>query len=295
MYNIKIASEKIGVTPMTLRAWERRYGLSPSSRSDGGHRLYSNDDINKLLWIKKQMAEKGVPISRAVEMLKVQEENLKVENAVKDKNQTLIDPLFNALTAFKLEQAHSIVDYSFSLYHFGKVFEDLFFPLAVKIGDKWSEGEISIAQEHFATQFLLQRCYKMMDIFPVQSHLPKGIALCPVGEHHHLGLMMFTLFLRRKALGVLYLGPNTPMDGLGELIEEQQIQYAFLSVSGCNNDQPINLFIDDLKKNYPSISVVLGGRGTKSLGVMDGVTVLENTLDSWENWFQKNVIPVEKV
>ncbi|MEI5908481.1 MerR family transcriptional regulator [Bacillus spongiae] len=292
MYNIRIASEKVGVTPVTLRAWERRYGLAPSSRSEGGHRMYSNDDIRKLIWLKKQMNQKGISISKAVELLSKQEERMSVEQKMIQKDQEIIDPLFNALTSFELNQAHSIVDYSFSVYHFDRVFEKLFYPLATRIGNEWAVGNITVAQEHFASQFLLQRCFKIMDIFPIQPQLPKAIAFCPEGEHHHLGLTIFTLFLRKKGLCVLYLGPNTPEDGLDELIEEQQIQYVCLSITSSNDDKSLISFIEKLKNKHSSLQFILGGKGTQQLDKSDNYKVLDHKLESWEQWFQEDILPV---
>ncbi|OEH93031.1 MerR family transcriptional regulator [Bacillus solimangrovi] len=291
MYNIRIASEKVGVTPVTLRAWERRYGLLPSSRSEGGHRMYSKDDINKLIWLKKKMDQEGISISRAVELLSDKEEKESVEYVMKQKYQEIIDPLFDALISFNLDKAHSIVDYSFSLYHFERVFETLFYPLAIRVGDEWAKGNITVAQEHFASQFLLQRCYKIMDILPIQPQLPKVVALCPEGEHHHLGLMMFTLFLRKNGLCVLYLGPNTPEEGLDELFEEQQIQFVCMSITSVTGDEEIMSFIKNLKDKHSSIQFILGGQRAQQLEKSDYYKVLDHKLETWEQWFKEDVMP----
>ena len=46
--NLKAVSVETGLSPATLRAWERRYGLVKPERSLGGHRLYSEHDIEVL-------------------------------------------------------------------------------------------------------------------------------------------------------------------------------------------------------------------------------------------------------
>ena len=53
--------------PDTLRAWERRYGLPQPKRTAGGHRLYSQRDIDTLKWLVARQNE-GMSISRAVEL-----------------------------------------------------------------------------------------------------------------------------------------------------------------------------------------------------------------------------------
>ena len=68
VYNIKAVSRLVGLLPVTLRAWERRYGLPLPQRGDQGYRLYSDYDLNTLRWIKIQL-ETGLSISRVVEYL----------------------------------------------------------------------------------------------------------------------------------------------------------------------------------------------------------------------------------
>ena len=45
-FNLKAVVQQTGIKPDTLRAWERRYGLPTPERSSGGHRLYSQDDVD---------------------------------------------------------------------------------------------------------------------------------------------------------------------------------------------------------------------------------------------------------
>lgn len=60
-YSIGEFARLSGITATTLRAWQRRYGLLKPERTDGGHRLYSDEDVQQALkildWVKK-----GVPI-----------------------------------------------------------------------------------------------------------------------------------------------------------------------------------------------------------------------------------------
>ncbi|MBK7217041.1 MAG: MerR family transcriptional regulator [Candidatus Promineofilum sp.] len=66
-YNPKAVVRETGLKPDTLRAWERRYGVPEPDRSGGGHRLYSQQDINTLKWLLARQRE-GMSISRAVSL-----------------------------------------------------------------------------------------------------------------------------------------------------------------------------------------------------------------------------------
>src|ERR1043165_1858873 len=64
---LKVVLKETGLGADTLRAWERRYGLPVPNRSAGGHRLYSQRDIETIKWLMKRQAE-GLSISRAVDL-----------------------------------------------------------------------------------------------------------------------------------------------------------------------------------------------------------------------------------
>src|SRR5215212_1390860 len=66
-FNLKVVLKETGIAADTLRAWERRYGLPMPQRSAGGHRLYSQRDIEIIKWLMKRQ-EAGLSISRAVDL-----------------------------------------------------------------------------------------------------------------------------------------------------------------------------------------------------------------------------------
>ncbi|MBK8933765.1 MAG: MerR family transcriptional regulator [Chloroflexi bacterium] len=66
-FNLKAVVQETGIKPDTLRAWERRYGLPQPDRTSGGHRLYSQYDIDMLKWLLARQ-EEGLSISRAVDL-----------------------------------------------------------------------------------------------------------------------------------------------------------------------------------------------------------------------------------
>lgn len=74
-YAISEVSEKTGVNTVTLRAWQRRYGLLNPTRTEKGHRLYSDSDIEKiqaiLVWL-----DKGVSIGKVKPLLEQSPSNV---------------------------------------------------------------------------------------------------------------------------------------------------------------------------------------------------------------------------
>src|SRR3990172_9302443 len=66
-FNLKAVLKETGIAANTLRAWERRYGLPMPERTPGGHRLYSQRDIETIKWLMAKQRE-GLSISRAVDL-----------------------------------------------------------------------------------------------------------------------------------------------------------------------------------------------------------------------------------
>src|SRR5512136_3331090 len=67
--NLKAVVRETGLKPDTIRAWERRYGIPKPPRTTGGHRLYSQRDIDLLKWMNARQHE-GMSISRIVDLWK---------------------------------------------------------------------------------------------------------------------------------------------------------------------------------------------------------------------------------
>ncbi|RWR02121.1 transcriptional regulator [[Pantoea] beijingensis] len=67
-YSIGEVAERSGINPVTLRAWQRRYGLLKPQRTEGGHRLFDEDDIRRIEEIKRWI-ESGVPVGKVKVLL----------------------------------------------------------------------------------------------------------------------------------------------------------------------------------------------------------------------------------
>jgi DNA-binding transcriptional MerR regulator len=68
LFPIRVVAQLTGINAVTVRAWERRYGLVRPERTPGGHRLYSRADVDRLRSAAGLVAQ-GMPISRAARLL----------------------------------------------------------------------------------------------------------------------------------------------------------------------------------------------------------------------------------
>ncbi|UQX11382.1 MerR family transcriptional regulator [Candidatus Mycobacterium methanotrophicum] len=78
VYGISVASELSGVGPQTLRLYER-WGLLTPSRTQGGTRRYSDDDLERLQRIS-ELVDQGINLAGVVQILELEDKNSQLES-----------------------------------------------------------------------------------------------------------------------------------------------------------------------------------------------------------------------
>jgi methanogenic corrinoid protein MtbC1 len=202
LLNIAALSRRTGVAPDTLRKWEQRYGVLQPTRTVGGQRRYSEQDIQRVEWLRDRLGE-GWRIGEAARVL--QETGAPPLSEAPDLREALVaaalgdDP---AQTSATLDQALNVLPLQQAL-------DEVIAPTLHAIGDAWHRGEISIAQEHALTAKVRIRLDRLLSD-PRGAARGTAVLACAPGEQHDVGLLMAAVALRADGWRVEYLGPNTP-------------------------------------------------------------------------------------
>lgn len=269
VYNIKAVSRLLGLLPVTLRAWERRYGLPSPQRGNQGYRLYSEYDLRTLRWLKTQI-EAGMSISRAVEYLHdlrmnsrdPAEESLNLPPAEQAASITALAVQFKAaLIHFDEPAALEAMRRAFTMYTVDQVLIQVVQPTLISIGDAWHRGELPIALEHYATQFCMQHLMGMLSGAMPPYHNGVIVAACAPGEMHQIGLLMLVVMLRWRGWDVKYLGPDLKLERLEEALTPLHPRILLFTATRAESaaalaDLPATL----LKFPQPHPIVILGGQ-----------------------------------
>ncbi|MFA9555684.1 MerR family transcriptional regulator [Evansella sp. AB-rgal1] len=298
MYNIKAVSKMLDMPTVTIRSWENRYNAVIPKRTDSGHRVYTEEDIEDLKWIKKQLDEKGLKVSQSVKLLHKMKKDTK-EIITKEDISTApkeaflytgvhIKKIYEAVKNGDAESCNTLLDLCFSQFHYREVFFSIVPPLMQQVGDDWENGKLSVAHEHMISNIVYQRFSHFFRIFPISPKLPKVIALCPTGEDHQLGLLLFSLFLRENGFEVIYLGPNTPLEGLREIMEQQDVKLVCFSISKPILNTTVENFISEMIKYNDSLQFIIGGTGVKETNTVDtkNKCYLSPNYHDWEDWLK---------
>ena len=262
MFNTKAVARETGVPADTFRAWERRYGMPRPQRTAGGHRLYSEQDIAIIRWLRDR-TEDGVNISHAVMLLSnlLDTPAAELVNNNEVRAITLLAGEFvQALVAFDLAWAERLLSEAFSVYPFEHVLIDLIQPAMVEIGACWQRGEINVVIEHFATQFVRRKLGGLMNMFEGDARRGPIVLGCAPSELHDLGAMMSSLFLMRRGWNVVYLGAQVPLVDLIETARSVNPLLVCLSASTIETAREIITVADSLREACPNIPFGYGGR-----------------------------------
>jgi MerR family transcriptional regulator, light-induced transcriptional regulator len=278
VYNIKAVSRLVGLIPVTLRAWERRYGLPNPSRGDQGYRLYSEHDVLTLRWLKAQI-ESGLSIGRAVEYLNelrsggfdpaaeaIYQPQIAVNPSSSPSIDSLADGLLFALVHFAEPSASEIMRRAFAMYSIDQVLQQVVQPTLVTLGEAWHRGELPIAVEHFATQYCMQNLMSMLAAAAPPSHPGVIVAACAPGELHQIGLLMLVVMLRWRGWDVKYLGPDLPLEQFEVALLPIRPQILLFSANRLETAQRLASLPDILAKlPPPRPMVVLGGQAFQQM------------------------------
>ena len=197
-------ARRVGVNPELLRAWERRYGLLQPIRTEGGFRLYTGEDAERVEQMKRALAEGLSAAEAARRALASGRPN---EAALEHARGRLLA----AAHTYDEGAMHSILDEALAGFALETVLRELILPVLRGIGDEWARGELEVGEEHFATTVIRERLLALSRLWS-RGGGPLVILACAPGERHDIGLIAFGLVLRSHGWRIFFLGADTPVE-----------------------------------------------------------------------------------
>jgi DNA-binding transcriptional MerR regulator len=210
-------SRRVGVSEHVLRAWESRYGLVEPVRSAGGFRLYSDDDERRIRRMQFHLG-RGLRAAEAARAAIADSKPPAVSSTPAQRVRAEQPELFAlradlraALDALDEPTAQAVLDRLLADYTLATALRDVILPYLQDVGDRWAAGELTVIQEHFASNVIGGRLAALARGWGTGSG-PRAVLACPPGELHDLPLLIFGIVLNRQGWRVQFLGANTPID-----------------------------------------------------------------------------------
>lgn len=225
LFPIREVARLTGVNPVTLRAWERRYGLIQPIRTESGHRLYSRTDVETvhriLDWI-----ERGVSVSKVGKILArdeppVDAASVAPAGAEQEWSQWQ-QQLRTAVGAFDDRQLDRLYGQIYAAYPVAVVFQDILMPLWQQL--LRHQGLFGQTSEWlFFDGFLRSRTWKRLQT-GCATAAPRVLLAAIAGECRELELLVAGLLMSGDELAVKVLAVGQPMDELTLVCEKTKPQ-----------------------------------------------------------------------
>lgn len=226
LFPIREVARLTGINPVTLRAWERRYGLIQPVRTESGHRLYSQadiDDVRSILgWI-----ERGVAVSKVGKILarnqatQQQAPSAQAPGTQADWKQWQVQ-LRQAVKAFDERRLEQVYGQVFASYPLVVVFQDILMPVW---HDLCAAGEAFGAQSEwlFLDGFLRARALQRLQLAREQQEVSVVLAAMP-GHCRELELLVAALMLGSSEVVIRVLAVGQPLEELSLVCERMAPQ-----------------------------------------------------------------------
>ena len=265
-------SRRTGVSETTLRAWERRYALLRPERSEGGFRLYADDDVARVRSMREHLG-RGVSAAEAARLALDEPATSGVGPA-----EGLANELAAAFDALDDIAAQTALDRTLATLTVEGALREVLLPVMRDVGSGWEDDQAVIAREHFATNLVRGRLLALARGWDLGGG-PRALLACGPDEQHDLGLIAFGLALRSRGWRITYLGPSTP---LATLTEAARVTEPALVALSASLEQRLEGAEAELVELASSVRLALGGPGaTAELAARVGAELLaQDPLDA---------------
>ena len=273
IHSIAAASQRTGLPQDLLRAWERRYQAVCPERSQGGRRLYTSGDLDRLLLLKQAIA-KGHRIGALASL-----QNQELEELVRQSDRSLpqfaqgttggsefdaehhLKEMIQAVQSAQANALSDLLDAGSVGLSLPRLLDSLILPLIEWIGVNWHEGELRVSQEHMATAVLRTFLGNLLARRRAAPGAPCIVAATPSGQRHELGALLVGLTAQEAGWEVCYLGPDLPAEEIAAMVHACSAQAVALSISAQTGSPQLPGELNRLLQLLPPhVKLYLGGR-----------------------------------
>lgn len=224
-FTIKTVQKRTNIKPVTLRAWERRYELLTPTRLSNGYRLYSERDIQLLLWVQRKL-ESGISISQVVQQLKhLQSRGQWPETVQKITPEAprqrpprpareYAEIMFGAMVSNNEKRATTLLDEVQKYFDLTTIFQEVLLPSLELLDEAWYRGEILLASVHMAQDYVKAKLMNIMHNLPIVKEGTLILVGLGPDDTSELKSLMLAILLRQQGYLVEYLGPDLQVDDL---------------------------------------------------------------------------------
>jgi methanogenic corrinoid protein MtbC1 len=265
LYPIRAVVKLTGVNPATIDSWERRHGaLKPKHGVHG--RLYSEQEVQRIRWLRDAIA-KGHHIRH---LAKREDEHLRslaeLPSSAAATDAIKLAPLLEMVAEFDYSSAERELSRLAAATAYPRdIVHEIALPLMRITGERWHEGDFTIAQEHMVTALLTGMLASMLRLYGNPKPAAKVLMATPEHEHHGFGVLAAAMLTAAKGLGALHLGTNLPANEIVLAARSTDADAVLLGVCGANTERVIQAMQEIRKGANSRTQLWIGGSADETL------------------------------
>ncbi|MBB1472204.1 MerR family transcriptional regulator [Luteimonas sp. MC1782] len=283
MFPVKAAAELSGLTPETLRAWERRHAAVVPHRDDKGRRLYDSAMVERLARLHR-LTDRGHPIRDLAALADDALDRLLEEgrHTAYGGVEALPERMLDAIAEYQVDVFDRDLAVAITTLPLPVLMARVVTPLLREVGVRWADGRLAIAQERLVSSLLRARLLSVLNQ-QARGSRPRVLFATLPGERHELGLIGAALHAYEAGAPVLYLGTELPARELARVAE--RLGAAAVAISSVDPAQARSA-LQDLQLLHevlpPGVAVCVGGANARYLVEALGIARVRAVSDATE-------------
>ena len=271
-YRNNVVAELTGVPAATLRAWERRYGIPTPARTASSYRLYSDVDVVELKRLR-DLCSSGMAIAEAAQLVRVDREGKAPSTPppageLASASAMALDALLAAVRDFDPERIQQEVSRALFVGSAQEVFEGVFAPALRQIGDLWHQGQLSVAQEHLASGYILGVVGSLVRLVQPSDARWRLVLASVEDEEHAIGLHGVAIQMAGWGIQSTILGGRTPPQAIADAIEHLNPDAVGLSITMGRSPAAAVAMLDAYALACGNRPWFVGGSGAASVAAL---------------------------
>jgi MerR family transcriptional regulator, light-induced transcriptional regulator len=287
----------IGLSKDTLRIWERRYGFPKPARNAYGERTYAAADLEKLRLIKLLIghgARPGRIVHDSIDSLRAQVRDLPQGDQPAPGGPSQPQHVATLVTWIAEQRVETVRRQLLLLqleYGLPRFFDEILAPLTSEVGRAWSDGRITLIEEHLYTEMLQTHLRQTIGACGEAKQGPRIVLTTLPGEVHCLGLLMAQALFSLAGCQCVALGTQTPVDSIAACVQTQLADVVALSFSAMYGTSRIRSGLTELRNKLgPKCSIWVGGaspglakRRPAGITVIDRLSGIDSVVAGWRS------------
>lgn len=280
-YSIKELEQLSGIKAHTIRIWEKRYSLIRPLRTNTNIRLYSDEDLKKIINVSL-LNSRGIKISKIADMTddEISKKIIEISQANSDSS-VHISQLTVAMVDLDEEKFEKSLSGLFLRYNFEQTVTEIIYPFLEKIGILWQTDHISPGQEHFISNLIRQKMIVAIDGLPLPSAERKKVLLfLPEGELHEIGLLFYHYLARKGGYRTIYLGQTVPHPDLKQVYDVHKPEILITCITTAPST-PLQEYLKLLSTDFPCEHILVSGLQVQILSfpLPSRITILKDIFE----------------